>query len=150
MWYLYQVNLNFQRVSRLFVLSFENNAHQTSWTRYFNCRILTVDIKDNEVMIDGQNVFDQRVRNDLRTNGNIKKIAIDQGDHYTGCFLYHLYGELKSNEKSNFMETLHWPGHVAMFFFIEEERENILDFPQGTMKVLVNLFYFNVIWNDSI
>ena len=32
-----------------------------------------------------------------------------------------------------------------MFFFIEEERENILDFPQGTMKVLVNLFYFNVI-----
>ena len=63
-----------QGVNRLFVLLFENNAHRTSWTRYFNCRILTVDIKDNEVMIDGQNVFDQRVRNDLITNGNIKKI----------------------------------------------------------------------------
>ena len=58
-------------------------------------------------MIDGQNAFDQRVRNDLRTNGNIKKIAIDQGDHFTGRFLYHLNGELKPNGKNNFMETLH-------------------------------------------
>ena len=31
-------------------------------------------------MIDGQNVFDQPVKNDLRTYNNIQKIAIGQGD----------------------------------------------------------------------
>ena len=31
-------------------------------------------------MIDGQNVFDQPVKNDLRTYDNIQKIAIGQGD----------------------------------------------------------------------
>ena len=34
-------------------------------------------------MIDGQNIFDQPVKNDLRTYDNIRKIAIGQGDDYT-------------------------------------------------------------------
>ena len=34
-------------------------------------------------MIDGQNFFDQPVRNDLITNDNIQKIATGQGDDYT-------------------------------------------------------------------
>ena len=34
-------------------------------------------------MIDGQNVFDQPVKNDLRTFDNIRKISIGQGDDYT-------------------------------------------------------------------
>ena len=32
-------------------------------------------------MIDGRNVFDQPVKNDLRTYDNIQKIAIGQGDN---------------------------------------------------------------------
>ena len=31
-------------------------------------------------MIDGQNFFDQSVKNDLRTYDNIRKITIGQGD----------------------------------------------------------------------
>ena len=31
-------------------------------------------------MINRQNVFDQQVKNDLRTYDNIRKIVIDQGD----------------------------------------------------------------------
>ena len=39
-------------------------------------------------MIDGQNFFDQPVKNNLRTYNNIQKIAIGQGDDYTtGCIL---------------------------------------------------------------
>ena len=34
------------------------------------------------VMIDGKNVFDQPVKNDVRTY-NIKKIATDKGNDYT-------------------------------------------------------------------
>ena len=33
-------------------------------------------------MIDGQNVFDQPIKNDLRTYNKIRKIAISQGDDY--------------------------------------------------------------------
>ena len=34
-------------------------------------------------MIDGQNVFDKPVKNNLRTFDNIRKISIGQGDDYT-------------------------------------------------------------------
>ena len=37
-------------------------------------------------MIDGQNFFDQPVKNEIRTYDNIGKIATGQGDDYTtGC-----------------------------------------------------------------
>ena len=39
-------------------------------------------------MIDGKNVFDQPVKNDKVTYGNIRKITNGQGDDYTtGCLL---------------------------------------------------------------
>ena len=39
-------------------------------------------------MIDGQNLFDQLVKNDLRTYYNIRKIANGREDDYTtGCLL---------------------------------------------------------------
>ena len=34
-------------------------------------------------MTDGQNFFDQPVKNNLRTYDNIRKIATGQGDDYT-------------------------------------------------------------------
>ena len=54
-------------MNRLFVLSFENEAQRTSYKRY--C-LLPREIK-NYVMIDGQNFFDQSVRNDLVTFDDI-------------------------------------------------------------------------------
>ena len=43
-------------------------------------------------MIGGQNLFNQPVRNDLRTYDNIQKIAAGQGDDYrTGCLLDYPY-----------------------------------------------------------
>ena len=39
-------------------------------------------------MIDGQNFFDHSVKNNLKTYGNIRKIATGQrGDCTTGCLL---------------------------------------------------------------
>ena len=39
-------------------------------------------------MIDGRNVFDKLVRNNLKTCENFKKLAIVKGDDYmTDCFL---------------------------------------------------------------
>ena len=43
-------------------------------------------------MIDGQNAFDQPIRNNLITYDNIRNIATDQGDDYTtGCLLDYDY-----------------------------------------------------------
>ena len=49
----------FQGVNIRFVLSFENTTDRTVHTKYY---LLTVEIKDCNVMIDGQNVFDQPVK----------------------------------------------------------------------------------------
>ena len=43
-------------------------------------------------MIDGKNIFDQSVDNNLRTYDNIRNIATGQGDYYTsGCLLDYNY-----------------------------------------------------------
>ena len=39
-----------------------------------------MEIKDYNVMIDGRNFFDQPIKNDLKTYGNITKIATGQSD----------------------------------------------------------------------
>ena len=59
---------NFQGVNRLFVLVFENDTQRKSNKRY---QIPNVEIKDYNVMIDGENFFDQPVKNDKGTYENI-------------------------------------------------------------------------------
>ena len=83
------IDVSFQEVNRLFVLSFENKDDRTVHTKYY---LGTVEIKNYNVMIDGQNIFEQPVKNDLKTYDNIRKIAISQGDDYTtGCLLDYIY-----------------------------------------------------------
>ena len=66
----------------------ENSARRTRETGYF---LLSVQITDYNIMIDGRNVFEVPVKNNMRTYENIRKIAIDQGDDYaTGCLLNYL------------------------------------------------------------
>ena len=58
----YLTDPSYQGRNRCFVLSFENNAQQLSYKRYF---LPAVEIKEYNVMIDGQNLFDQLVKTDL-------------------------------------------------------------------------------------
>ena len=49
-------------------------------------------MKNYNVMIDGQNFFDQPVRNNVITYDNIRNISTGQGDDYTtGCLLDYDY-----------------------------------------------------------
>ena len=80
----YLIDPSFQGVYRLFVLSLDN-AHRRSYNRYF---IPTVEIKDYNVMINGQSCFDDPVKSDLKTNENIQKIETGKGNDYTtDCLL---------------------------------------------------------------
>ena len=83
------IELSFQGVNRLFVLSFENDAQRISNRRYY---IPNVKIKDYNLMIDGKIFFDQPVKNDEGTYENIRKVAAGPGDDYTtGCLLGYTY-----------------------------------------------------------
>ena len=69
----YLIDPRFQGVNRLFVLSLVNTTDRIVHTKYYNS---TVEIQDYNVMIDGQNLFDQPVKSNLITYDNIRKIAI--------------------------------------------------------------------------
>ena len=147
------VEPSFQGVNRLFVLAFENDTQRTSHSGY--C-LPNVEIKDYNIMINGENFFDQPIKNNKVTYENIIKIDIGQGDHYTtGCLLDYPYfkdtykmiaidlskqqaldSDPRANQQINFTANLDRTGNTRIYFILEEAKETILDFSQGTVKVL--------------
>ena len=59
----YLIDPGFQGVNRLFVLSFKDDVGRESHKQYY---LLTVEIKDYNVMIDWWNFFDEPIKNDLK------------------------------------------------------------------------------------
>ena len=85
----YLIDPCFQGINTLSVLSFENNTDGASYSRYY---IPLAEITDYNVMIDGRNVFDQTVKDNLITYGSIWKMSNGPGDNYTtGCMLDYPY-----------------------------------------------------------
>ena len=78
------VEPSFQGVNRLFVLAFENDDDRTIDDKYY---LPTIEIKDYNIMINGENFFDQPIKHKKTTYENIRKIATVQGDDYTTGFL---------------------------------------------------------------
>ena len=147
------VEPSFQGVNRLFVLAFENDNHRTSDERYY---LPTVEIKDYNIVINGENFFDQPIKNNKITYDNIRKIATGQGDDYTtGCLLDYPYfadtyemiavdlskqqaldADPRAIQQINFTTNLDRAGNTRVYFILEEAKETILNFSQGTVKVL--------------
>ena len=142
-----------QGVNRLFVLAFEGDNNRTAHNSYY---LPTVEIKDYNIMINGENFFDQPIKNNKVTYDNIRKIATGQGDDYTtGCLLDYPYfadtykmiaadlskqhaldAAPRAIQQINFTENLDRAGNTRVYFTLEEAKETILDFSQGTVKVL--------------
>ena len=147
------VEPSFQGANRLFVLAFENDDDRTSDDKYY---LPTVEIKDYNIMINGENFFDQPIKNNKVTYENIRKIATGQGDDYTtGCLLDYSYfadtykmiavdlskqqaldADPRAIQQINFTANLDRAGNTRVYFILEEAKETILDFSQGTVKVL--------------
>ena len=107
-------------------------------------------------MINGENVFDQPIKNNKITYDNIRKIATGKGDDYTiGCLLDYPYfkntykmisvdlrkqqtfdADPRAIQQINFTENLDRAGNTRVYFILEEAKETILDFSQATVKVL--------------
>ena len=147
------VEPTFQGVNRLFVLAFENGDDRTSDDQYY---LPTVKIKNYNIMINGENFFDQPIKNNKLTYENIRKIATGQGDDYTtGCLLDYsyfantykmiavdlskqqaLHADPRAIQQINFTANLDRAGNTRVYFILEEGKETILDFSQGTVKLL--------------
>ena len=147
------VEPSFQGVNRLFVLAFENDDDKKGSEEYY---LPTVEIKDYNIMINGENFFDQPIKNNKVTYENIRKIATDQGDDYaTACLLDYSYfkdtykmiavdvskqqaldADPKAIQQINFTANLHRAGNTRVYFILEEAKETIQDFSRGTVKVL--------------
>ena len=63
----------FQGINRLFVLRFENDTQRISAEGYY---LPNVEIKDYNIMINGENFFDQPVRDNKVTYENIRKLLL--------------------------------------------------------------------------
>ena len=107
-------------------------------------------------MIDGKNFFDQPINSMIKPYENFRKIATGQGYGYTiGCLLDFSYfkdhckmiaidlskqqaldADPRAIQQINFTANLDRAGNTTMFFIIEETKETVLDFSQGTVKVL--------------
>ena len=89
-------------------------------------------------------------------HGNVRKIATGPGDGYaTGCLLDYpffkknckmiaidlskqqaLDADPRAIQQINFNANLDRAANRTMFFIIEEAKETVVDFSQGTVKVL--------------
>ena len=132
---------------------FENDAQRTNNKRYY---ISNVQIKDYNVVIDGKNFFDQPVQDDKVTYENIRKIATGKGDDYTTGFLLDyshfkdhykiipvnlskqqaLDADCKATQQINFAALLDRVGNTRFYLILEEAKETVFEFSQGTVKVL--------------
>ena len=73
------VEPSFEGFNRRFVLAFENDAQRTSHSGYY---LPNVELKDDNVIINGENVFDQPVKDNkvttLETLLQVKKMITQQ------------------------------------------------------------------------
>ena len=108
------------------------------------------------VTINGENFFDQPIKNKKITYDNIRKIAAGYGDDYTtGCLLDYPYFietykmisidlskqkvldfDPKAIQQINFTGNLDRAGNTRVYFILEEAKESVLDFLQGIVKIL--------------
>ena len=143
----YLIDPTFNKVNRLFVLSFENEEDRTSFSKYYTPK---VEIKDFNVLIDGKSFFavsvkkkeayekiiENRKNNDY-TTGNLldyeyfskhyKPIAIDLSKQI----------ELENpdlKQQINFIGKLE-DDRGTMFFIIEKPEETTFEFSQNSGSI---------------
>ena len=102
-----------------------------------------------------KNFFDQPINSSLKTYDNIRNISTGKRDDYTtGCLLDYIYfknyykmiavdlskqqaldADHKAIQQINFTANLDRAGNRRFYFILEEAKETIFEFSQGTVKV---------------
>ena len=155
-----------QAVNRLFVLAFNNTTQNVpgnpinntanrvqreSHRKYFLPR---VQITNYYVLIDGRNLFDQPINDQIKKYDEIRKIATVKGNDYTtGCLLDYQYfkdhwqliaADLSKQKELNAdpraIQQIESKGNLKInsqvCTVLEKSKETVLEFYKGTAKVL--------------
>ena len=147
----YLIDPTISNVNRLFVLSFENKDDRTSYYKYY---VPSVEIKDYNVLIDGNALFELPIKNIEVTYEKIIQITDHSGYYTRGNLLdYEYFKEnykLISNNLSkqielenkdikqqiNFIGNLGRDYGAVMFFIIEKSEETIIEFLQNYASIV--------------
>ena len=145
----YLIDPTFTNVNRLFVLSFENEEDRTSFSKYY---VPKVEIKDFNVLIDGNPFFEIPVKNKKETYEAIMEVMSKNNNYTTGNLLdygsfsrhYRLIAidlskqieleNLDLKQQINFIGRLE-KNNAAMLFIIEKKEETTFDFSQESVTV---------------
>ena len=144
----YLIDPTYINMNRLFVLSFENEANRSSFSKYY---IPKVEIKDFIVLIDGKQFFEIHVKNKEEAYEQIIEMS-KNNDYTTGNLLDYEYFkdhyqliaidlskqiELDNpdlKQQINFIGRLK-KNNATMFFIIEKKEETTFDFSQNSVTV---------------
>ena len=146
----YLIDTTFSNVNRLFVLSFENEDDRTSYSKYY---VSSVEIKDYNVLIDGNAFFELPIKNIEETYKKIIQITDHSGYYTRGNLLDYEYFkehckliaidlskqielENKDIKQINFIGNLDRDDGAVMFFVIEKSEETIIEFLQNYTSIV--------------
>ena len=148
-----RLEASFQRVNKLFVLSYargDNVTNENSYRKYFLPRLT---IKNYNIEIDGRNFYDQWINDSIKQYEEIRKLSIGQGDDYTtGCLMdfayfeknYRLIAADLSKQKAldadpkaiqQIIFTDKTDNQIRVYYILEQSKKTKLDFAKGTTKV---------------
>ena len=145
----YLIDTTFSNVNRLFVLSFENKDDRTSYYKYY---VPSVEIKDYNVLIDG-NAFSELPIKIQKKHEKIIQITDHSGYYTRGNLLdYEDFKEHKLiaidlskqielenkdiKQQINFIGNLERDDGAVMFFIIEKSEETIIEFLQNYSSIV--------------
>ena len=146
----YLIDPTFTNVNRLFLLPFtRDNAgdRRDSFSHYY---VPNVEIKDFNVLIDGERFFDLPVKNEEETYEKIIDMS-NNNDYTTGNLLDFAYfkenykliaidlskqTKLKDPQQINFIGKLLKNTGATMFFIIEKSEETTFNFSQNSVTII--------------
>ena len=149
------INLDpsFQGVNRLFVMAYSRAANEpdrNSRQKYYLPRVV---LKKYNVIIDGQNFYDNPIESDIEKYRELKKVMIGKGEDYTtgsllGYNYFNKHYELVAVDLSKQKELDADPRAIqqiefkymleinsTIYWVLEKSKETILEFYKGTVKV---------------
>ena len=145
---------SFQGVNRLFLMAYsradDNQATRNGQRKYYLPRI---DLKIYNAIIDGRNVYDNPIKNDIEKYRELKKVMIGKGEDYTtGSLLDYNYfnknyklvavdlskqkeldADPRAIQQIEFKYMLET--NSTIYWVLEKSKGTILEFYKGTVKV---------------
>ena len=143
------INPTFNKVNRLFVLSFENEGDRFSFSKYYTPK---VEIKDFNVLIDGKSFFDVLVKNKEETYETIIEMS-KNNDYTTGNLLDYEYFSKQYKliaidlskqialENPDLKQQINFIGKLeedeaTMFSIIKKSEETTFEFSQNFLSII--------------